>query len=163
MIGIVIFMLFNSGCRKDESNVESLGYGAYTTLKKTIIPNTISPFPPLIYPYEIAKYSQYGYGGWHYGDGIGSYSHSFFDQGRFQWLISDLDKCQAEGKLAIIATHIPMGIGLGLWHPASKVTEQLLIDPLHACPNHVMWISGHRHLNSITPQPSKDPNLNQTK
>ena len=87
----------------------------------------------------------------------GHYAHSSLDQERFQWLISELDKCQSEGKLAIIAAHVPIGIGPGLWNPAAQVTEQQLIDTLHIYPNLVMWISGHRHVNTVTPQPSADP------
>jgi len=87
----------------------------------------------------------------------GHYAHSSLDRERFQWLISELDNCQAEGKLVIIAAHIPIGIGPGLWNTAAQVTEQQLIDSLHAYPNLLMWISGHRHLNTVTPQPSKDP------
>ena len=88
---------------------------------------------------------------------IGNYSHSSLDMERLQWLVSELAKCQAEGKLIIIAAHIPIGIGTGLWNPATEVTEQRLIDSLHNYPNLVMWISGHRHSNAVTPQPSPDP------
>ncbi len=88
---------------------------------------------------------------------MGGYAHSSLDPERFQWLGNELDKCQSEGKLVIIAAHIPIGIGPGLWNPAALVTEQQLIDKLHTYPNLLMWISGHRHLNSVTPQPSKDP------
>jgi len=88
---------------------------------------------------------------------MGGYAHSSLDPERFQWLGNELDKCQSEGKLVIIAAHIPIGIGPGLWNPAALVTEQQLIDKLHTYPNLLMWISGHRHLNSVTPQPSNDP------
>ena len=88
---------------------------------------------------------------------MSGYAHSSLDQERFQWLIGELDKCQAEGNLVIIAAHVPIGIGPGLWNPESQVTEQALIDTLHTYPNLVMWISGHRHVNSVTPQPSADP------
>jgi len=88
---------------------------------------------------------------------IGGYSHTSLDQERFQWLIDQLHKCQADGKLIIIAAHIPIGIGPGLWSTEAQVTEETLIDTLHTCPNLLMWISGHRHVSAVTPQPSPDP------
>jgi metallophosphoesterase (TIGR03768 family) len=88
---------------------------------------------------------------------IGSYAHSSLDPDRFQWLINELHKCQAEGKLIIIAAHVPIGIGPGLWNTEALVTEQTLIDTLHNYPNLVMWVSGHRHVSAVTPQPSPDP------
>ena len=36
------------------------------------------------------------------------YAHSSLDWARFNWLVSELDKGQAEGKLMIIAAHIPI-------------------------------------------------------
>jgi len=70
LIGMGFILLFNNGCNKDDNPVNPTGSSGYTTLERTIIPNTISPFPPLIYPYEIAKYTEYGYGGWQYGSGL---------------------------------------------------------------------------------------------
>ena len=37
------------------------------------------------------------------------------------------------------------------------MTEDTLIDHLHKYPNLILWISGHRHINAITAQPSPDP------
>ena len=70
LIAMGFVVLLDTGCRKDGNAFDPEGFRSNTTHDRTIIPNTISPFPPLIYPYEIAKYPQYGYGGWHYGDGI---------------------------------------------------------------------------------------------
>ncbi len=88
---------------------------------------------------------------------VGSYAYSSLDLVRFGWLISELRKGQSEGKLMIIAAHIPIGIGPGLWYKGSKVSEQQLIDTLHNYPNLVLWVSGHRHISAVTPQPSLDP------
>ena len=38
------------------------------------------------------------------------YGHGSLDQERYDWLVSELDKGQAEGKLMIIAAHIPIGV-----------------------------------------------------
>jgi metallophosphoesterase (TIGR03768 family) len=88
---------------------------------------------------------------------VGSYAYSSLDADRFGWLISELRKGQAEGKLLIIAAHIPIGIGPGLWYKNAKVSEQQLIDTLHNYPNLVLWVSGHRHVSAVTPQQSPDP------
>ena len=86
-----------------------------------------------------------------------NYAHSSLDEARFNWLISELHKGQADKKLMIIAAHIPIGLGPGLWNPAAPITEQQLIDTLHNYPNLILWISGHRHVNAVTVQPSPDP------
>jgi hypothetical protein len=38
-----------------------------------------------------------------------SYSHGCLDQERYDWLVNELDKGQAEGKLMIVAAHVPVG------------------------------------------------------
>jgi hypothetical protein len=38
-----------------------------------------------------------------------SYSHGCLDQERYDWLTNELDKGQAEGKLMIVAAHVPVG------------------------------------------------------
>jgi metallophosphoesterase (TIGR03768 family) len=79
----------------------------------------------------------------------------FLDQTRYAWLVNELDQGQAEGKLMIIAAHIPIG-QTHLWHPGSNPTESVLIAKLHTYPNLLMWISGHLHRNEVTPMPSSD-------
>jgi metallophosphoesterase (TIGR03768 family) len=85
------------------------------------------------------------------------YAHSSLDWDRFNWLMGELDRGQAEGKLMIIAAHEPIGIGTGLWNTAAPMTEDTLIAHLHKYPNLILWISGHRHINAVTVQPSPDP------
>jgi len=85
------------------------------------------------------------------------YAHSSLDWARFNWLVSELDKGQIDGKLMIVAAHIPIGIGPGLWNTSAPMTEDALITKLHTYSNLILWISGHRHINAVTPQPSPDP------
>ncbi len=89
------------------------------------------------------------------------HGHSFFDNERYNWLVKELDKGQAEGKLMIIAAHIPIGINdpnpeLGM-SPASVISEAKLIAKLNTYPNLILWVAGHRHLNTITALKSPDP------
>lgn len=87
------------------------------------------------------------------------------DQERYNWLVSELDKGQTEGKLMIIAAHIPIGVGTSitsptpsLWSAISPISQETLIAKLHTYPNLLMWIAGHRHVNVVTPFKSPDPN-----
>jgi hypothetical protein len=117
-----------------------------------------------------------------------SYARGCLDQARYDWLINELDRGQAEGKLMIIAAHIPVG---PRWNvpdappippanlpndtvvpyfistctvgqappceplpPYSVVTDATLLATLHNYPNLILWIAGHRHLNTVTPQPA---------
>lgn len=42
------------------------------------------------------------------------------------------------------------------WSSVAEVSEQQLLDKLHEYPNLILWIAGHRHYNTITPQVSPD-------
>ena len=92
--------------------------------------------------------------------------HGSLDQERYTWLVKELDKGQAEGKLMIIAAHIPIGIkldssGIGslmTWSTYAAVSDTDLIAKLHTYPNLLLWISGHRHQNTVTALKSPDPN-----
>ncbi len=95
----------------------------------------------------------------------GGYGHGSLDQKQFDWLVSELDRGQVEGKLMIIAAHIPIGVGGSgsslneyiAWSQVAEVSEQQLLDTLHDYPNLILWVAGHRHVNAITPQVSPDP------
>jgi metallophosphoesterase (TIGR03768 family) len=92
---------------------------------------------------------------------VGGYAHGSLDQERYNWLVSELDKGQAEGKLMIIAAHVPIGVepnSFTGWSSISPISEETLIAKLHTYPNLIAWISGHRHLNSVTAQKSPDAN-----
>jgi metallophosphoesterase (TIGR03768 family) len=92
---------------------------------------------------------------------VHGYGHGSLDQERYEWLVSELDKGQAEGKLMIIACHIPFGVEepgsfIGWWSEA-YVTESALIAKLNTYPNFLAWIAGHRHVNKVTAFKSPDP------
>ncbi len=95
----------------------------------------------------------------------GGYGHGSLDNERFDWLVHELDAGQAEGKLMIIAAHIPIGtestssalsdfVG---WSSVAQVSEDQLLAKLHEYPNLILWVSGHRHFNTVTAQKSPDP------
>jgi metallophosphoesterase (TIGR03768 family) len=91
---------------------------------------------------------------------VGGYGHPSLDKERYDWLVSELDRGQADGKLMIIATHIPIGVEpagtfMG-WNPAAPVSEAQLIAKLHTYPNLMLWIAGHRHSNTVTALKSPD-------
>jgi metallophosphoesterase (TIGR03768 family) len=91
---------------------------------------------------------------------VGGYGHPSLDKERYDWLVRELDRGQADRKLMIIAAHIPIGVEpagsfMG-WNPAAPVSERQLITKLHTYPNLVLWIAGHRHANTVTAMKSPD-------
>jgi hypothetical protein len=82
------------------------------------------------------------------------------DRRRLDWLKSELQKGQDEGKLMIIAAHIPIKPQASLTDPTpihgfhDKAAEDELLGTLHSYPNLILWLAGHRHVNVITPQPN---------
>ncbi len=91
------------------------------------------------------------------------YGNGCLDQTRLDWLTSELQKGQDEGKLMIIAAHIPIKPQANLTVTTSTYTfydhnfEDTLLATLHSYPNLILWIAGHRHLNTVTAQPASDP------
>jgi hypothetical protein len=76
------------------------------------------------------------------------------DTNRLDWLVRELDQGQDEGKLMIIAAHIPIElIGYGFTN-TPPITSDSLLAKLHTYPNLMLWISGHVHRNKVPPQPS---------
>lgn len=75
------------------------------------------------------------------------YEQGYMDNERFNWLIGELDKGQAEGKLMVIASHIPLII-IG-YHSHSPVSLATLVNKLYSYPNLIMWIAGHIHRNNV--------------
>jgi metallophosphoesterase (TIGR03768 family) len=71
-LGLVLF--FFTSCRRDDTNTPQISYPiestALTTLDRTVIPDAVPYTTDTVYPYELSKYKQYGYGGWHYGPGV---------------------------------------------------------------------------------------------
>lgn len=112
------------------------------------------------------------------GTGQPSYAGGALDQTRLDWLKSQLQAGQDNNQLMIIAAHIPFNVYTNLVtdptlvnsnpqrmtlflpepfsvvndEPASSGTPQSLLDILQGYPNLIMWISGHRHMNTVTPQ-----------
>lgn len=91
-------------------------------------------------------------------DGI--YGHGTLNNGRYDWLMAQLNAGQDEGKLMIIAAHVPIGVAVGTpmdWIPSGGYTSEAdLINQLKAFPNLILWVSGHRHLNTVTAFKSDD-------
>jgi metallophosphoesterase (TIGR03768 family) len=89
------------------------------------------------------------------------YGHSSLDKQRYDWLKGELEKGQAQGKLMVIAAHVPIGVepassGMG-WSTSAYVTEKQLLATLHSYPNLLVWLAGHRHRNTVTAMKSPDP------
>jgi metallophosphoesterase (TIGR03768 family) len=100
----------------------------------------------------------------------GSYDihgHGFLDKARWTWLKKELAAGDAAGQLMIIAAHIPINVEvtantsageMGWWvNPQNAVTLKGLVDELQSHPNLLMWLSGHRHLNTVKAFLSPDP------
>lgn len=95
-----------------------------------------------------------------------SYGRGSLDKLRYDWLVSELDKGQAEGKLMIIAAHVPLqaqeaGSPLAAfmaWNTNAYIPEKNLISKLNEYPNLLMWVAGHRHFNTVKAFKSPDEN-----
>jgi metallophosphoesterase (TIGR03768 family) len=86
------------------------------------------------------------------------YGYGSLGNGRYEWLIQQLQAGQDEGKLMIIAAHVPIGVASGTplgWY--NDADETAIIKKLKEYPNLILWISGHRHLNTCTALKSEDP------
>ena len=96
---------------------------------------------------------------------IDIHGHGFLDQARWAWLKKELADGDAAGQLMIIAAHVPISVEvtvpnseMGWWtDPQNAVTLPDLIAELQSHPNLLMWISGHRHLNTVKAFISPDP------
>ncbi|MGC8493383.1 MAG: TIGR03768 family metallophosphoesterase [Syntrophobacteraceae bacterium] len=90
------------------------------------------------------------------------HGHGFLDATRWRWLQAELAAGQAANQLMIIAAHIPIGVGtIGSeveWWESEKdcnatehnaVSLTGLVNELWNTPNLLMWIAGHRHVNTI--------------
>jgi metallophosphoesterase (TIGR03768 family) len=93
------------------------------------------------------------------------HGHGFLDQERWGWLKKELADGDAAGQLMIIAAHVPINVEvtgptseMGWWtDPKNACTLPELIAELQSHPNLIMWISGHRHLNTVKAFISPDP------
>ncbi len=93
------------------------------------------------------------------------YGSGWIDEARYNWLTKELQAGQDAGQLMIVATHIPVNPQAGLTDTASAPqfykdsyqNDSQLVATLQKYPNLILLIAGHRHLNTVTPQPSPDP------
>lgn len=96
---------------------------------------------------------------------IDIHGHGFLDQARWTWLKKELADGDAAGQLMIIAAHIPINVEvtapkseMGWWvNPQNAVTLPDLIAELQSHPNLLMWLAGHRHINTVKAFVSPDP------
>ena len=97
------------------------------------------------------------------------HGRGFLDVARWNWLKNELDAGEADGQLMIIAAHVPIGVSphASVFEPATDtymdwfdnsakpgsmqnaVDLAGLIAELHSHPNLLMWIAGHRHVNTV--------------
>jgi metallophosphoesterase (TIGR03768 family) len=94
---------------------------------------------------------------------IDIHGHGFLDATRWAWLQAELADGQSDNQLMIIACHIPIcvtniGTELEWWlgaHGDSSTTTTnactitQLVETLQNATNLLMWISGHRHVNTV--------------
>ena len=90
----------------------------------------------------------------------GIYGHGELNNGRYEWLMAQLQAGQDSNQLMIISAHVPIGVCQGTamgWLPAPGYSnENNLIAQLQTFPNLILWVSGHRHLNNVTAFASTD-------
>jgi len=89
------------------------------------------------------------------------HTRGFLDQVRWNWLKGELAAGDAAGQLMIIAAHVPIGVENPLtstadWYANTRsadmenaVTLSGLLAELHSHPNLLMWMAGHRHVNTV--------------
>ncbi len=105
------------------------------------------------------------------------HGHGYLDATRWAWLQAELAAGQAADQLMIIAAHIPIAVtGIGSetewWLGGKTATNPLgdastatqnavalpeLIQTLQNAPNLLLWLAGHRHLNTVKAFVSPDP------
>ena len=97
------------------------------------------------------------------------HGHGFLDANRWTWLQKELRAGQDANQLMIIAAHAPIAVtgpasGTEWWDSAADpnaveqnaVSLTELVATLQRTPNLLMWIAGHRHLNTVKAFPSTD-------
>ena len=93
------------------------------------------------------------------------HGHGYLNATRWAWLKKELADGDAAGQLMIIAAHVPINVEvtapkseMGWWlDPQNAVTLPNLVAELQSHPNLILWIAGHRHLNTIKAFISPDP------
>jgi hypothetical protein len=95
------------------------------------------------------------------------HGRGFLDEDRWSWLKEELAAGTSANQLMIIACHVPIGVEPHAadnngkdtymdWYENTRggtienaVTLPDLIDELHSHPNLLMWVAGHRHINTV--------------
>jgi metallophosphoesterase (TIGR03768 family) len=97
------------------------------------------------------------------------HGHGYLDAERWDWLQAELVQGQANNQLMVIAAHIPLavvpiGSEMEWWNEPNiepefqnAVSLASLVKTLQATPNLLLWVAGHRHLNTVKAFPSSDP------
>ena len=97
------------------------------------------------------------------------HGHGFLDPARWTWLKKELAEGDVAEQLMIIAAHAPISVqkkGTFMeWFDNSANPSEMqnavklseLIAELNSHPNLLMWIAGHRHVNTIKAFVSSDP------
>jgi metallophosphoesterase (TIGR03768 family) len=75
------------------------------------------------------------------------------DTNQLSWLVHELDRGQAQGKLMIVTAHIPIEL-IGFSSSTNASTNSIisatdLLTILHTYPNLILWVAGHMHRNNI--------------
>ena len=153
---------FPKGHGFSRSNLEN-NSASYSFLPKTDLPLKVIVFD------DTCKLTGPSGGPMFYGGG-------WVDAARYAWLTNELQQGQGAGQLMIIAAHIPIDPQADVFdakHNANQPqfyvtpknqsqfpdckTEAQMLATLHQYPNLILFMAGHRHLNTVTPQPSPDP------
>ncbi len=102
------------------------------------------------------------------------HGHGFLDKTRWTWLQAELDAGQSSNQLMIIAAHVPIAVAaigslMEWWNPRGQdlalqndpnatmdnaVPLPDMIKKLQGTPNLLMWMAGHRHLNTVKALPA---------
>lgn len=91
------------------------------------------------------------------------YGGGWVDAARYNWLTNELQEGQNADQLMILACHIPILPYTSATNMTrmntfyDPVSETNLVATLHAYPNLILVMAGHRHQNVVTPFPSPDP------
>ncbi|MGD0585615.1 MAG: TIGR03768 family metallophosphoesterase [Oryzomonas sp.] len=101
------------------------------------------------------------------------HGHGYLDANRWAWLQAELAAGQAANQLMIIAAHVPIGVAAiasemewWLGEPTTTAQNQNavtlagLVQTLWNTPNLIMWMSGHRHVNTVKAFPSPNQATN---
>ena len=76
LVCMLIFSLLGSSKEVVQNKSQIEGYpiasDVFTTLQRTVVPDSIPSGSETVLPYEISKFKQNGYGNWSYGPGIDS-------------------------------------------------------------------------------------------